>query len=487
MPFILQTRNSCKELRLRRSFLCTWDGHQRENGGLKVCVALQGVSSLAAKPNREDAGSVTKRTLCMALAALVLLMPFGKYGQGKGKEGKVSGAHGATGTIAFALSESDCPPRGMMRPCYSRSNIRLINSDGSGSQPLTRINVFQVGSGDPAWSPDGTHIAFSSNCAGQDVPPEALYSEVVAASNVWIMKADGTEARQLTEFVEPLGGRGPVWSPNGRKLAFMSNALLNGGEAKPKGNGSNIWVMNEDGTGASPLTRITRDVYGTGAVRTGAIAWSPDGRKFAFVSTRVLDGSNAPNKNEIENVWVMNADGSNLMPLTKLTAANTYVSEPVVWSPDSRKLAFSWHRALDSSDAVEPVSPSNIWVANADGSGLKPLTRITDKFASASEADWSPDGLRLIFVSKGNVWVMNADGSGAKPLTNLPARSTPGSPVWSPDGTKIAFVYNDFVESTDKHQRTASNIWVVDADGSGAAPVTHWQSGQIIGRLAWRP
>src|SRR5216684_907488 len=101
-------------------------------------------------------------------------------------------------------------------------------------------------------------------------------------------------------------------------------------------------------------------------------------------------------------------------------------------------------------DAVEPGSQSNIWVANADGSGLKPLTRITDKFVSASEPDWSPDGSKLIFVSKGNVWVMNTDGSSPKPLTNLPAKSTPVSPVWSPDGRKIAFHYTDFVESTDK-------------------------------------
>ncbi len=109
--------------------------------------------------------------------------------------------------------------------------------------------------------------------------------------------------------------------------------------------------------------------------------------------------------------------------------------------------------------------------------------------ARRTEPDWSPDGSKLIFVSNNNIWVMNADGSGAKPLTNLPAKFSPvvSSPVWSPDGTKIAFQYTDIVESTDSGLRKTPNIWVINADGSGTTPVTHWQSGGVGGRLAWRP
>jgi Tol biopolymer transport system component len=451
-----------------------------------MCVTLEDTLSSVALSKRANARAVAA-TVGLFLVAVLTMASFGGYAQEKAK-GQIAAASRGIGSIAFTLTESDCPPRGMKRPCYGRSNIWRVNSDGSGEQPLTRINAFQCGSGEPAWSPDGNHIAFSSTCARQEVPPNALYSEVVTASNIWIMKADGSEPRRLTGFFEPVavGARGAVWSPNGRKLAFMSNALLDGEEPELKGNGSNVWVMNADGTGASPLTRITRDDIGAGAVQTGSIVWSPDGRKLAFVSNRALDGSNAQNTNEIKNVWVTNADGSGLMPLTKLTAANTYVSAPVVWSPDSRKLAFSWHRALDNTVAVEPVSLSNIWVANADGSDLKSLTRITDESASASWPDWSPDGSKLIFASKDNIWVMNADGSGTKPLTDLRARFTPAvsSPVWSPDGTRIAFQYTDYVEPTDNIRRTTSNVWVINADGSGAAPVTHWHSGGVSGRLA---
>jgi Tol biopolymer transport system component len=303
-------------------------------------------------------------------------------------------------------------------------------------------------------------------------------------SNIWLMNDDGSNARPLAEIDIATSNRGPAWSPDGHKVAFSSSRPMDGNDAAA-GN-ANVWVINSDGSHAVPLTRLARSIRFIGSY---GIAWSPDGRKLAFVSDRALDGSSAQNTNEITNVWVMNADGSGLMPLTKFTAAHTYVSEPVVWSPDSRKLAFSWRRALDSADAVEPVSPSNIWVVNADGSGLKALTRLKAKSTSASQPDWSPDGSKLIFVSKDNIWVMNADGSNTKPLTNLPARFTPAvsSPVWSPEGTKIAFQYTDFVESIDNGQRSAPNIWVIDANGSGAAPVTHWRSGGLSGRLAWRP
>jgi Tol biopolymer transport system component len=448
-----------------------------------VCVASEGTSSLAAKPKREDAGGVTKSTFCVALAALVLLVPFGGYGEETGK-GRVPGPHGATGTIVFTLGEWDCPARGMLRPCYGHSNIWLVNSDGSGSRPLTRISAFQCGSDEPVWSPSGTRIAFTSTCAHQDVPPKTPYNEAAAIngnSNIWVMNDDGSNATPLTEID---GNRGPVWSPDGKKIAFSSGRALDGNDAA--GWNANVWVVNSDGSGAVPLTRLGRSIRFVGSY---GIAWSPGGSKLAFISDRALDGSNAQNTNEITNIWVVNADGSGLVPLTKLTAAHTYISEPVVWSPDSHKLALSWNRALDSTDAVEPGSPSNIWVANADGSGLKPLTRITDRFISASEPDWSPDGSKLIFVSNNNIWVMNADGSGAKPLTNLPAKFLPvvSSPVWSPDGTKIAFQYTDIVESTDSGLRKTANIWVINADGSGAVPVTHWQSGGVGGRLAWRP
>lgn len=438
--------------------------------------------------NPESADTLSKtaeRALCyyfgFVLAALVLIASFAAYSQGWAK-GRITDASRGTGTLVFGLGEQDCPPPGMLRPCYGRGNLWVVNSDGSGARPLTRINVFGCGSYEPTWSPDGSHIAFTSTCAHQDIPPKTPYKDATATngnSNIWVVNADGSNPRPLLEIDEATSNSRPAWSPDGHKVAFSSTRPLDGNVGN-----ANIWVVNADGSGAHPLTKLARSVRFIGSY---GVAWSPDGRRLAFISDRALDGSNAQNTNEITNVWVMNADGSGLRPLTKLTAALTQVSGPLVWSPDSRKLAFSWNRALDNSDAVESVSPSNIWVVNEDGSGLKPLTRTTDKFLSASEPDWSPDGSKLIFLFKDSIWMMNGDGSGMKPLTTRTFTPFISSPVWSPDGTKIAFQYTDVVEFTGSGRRTTLNIWVINADGSGATPVTHYRSGGVGGRPSWRP
>jgi Tol biopolymer transport system component len=103
---------------------------------------------------------------------------------------------------------------------------------------------------------------------------------------------------------------------------------------------------------------------------------SPDGSKTVFVSARALDGSDALNTNKTENIWVVNADGSGAAPLTKLTAAGASSSSPI-WSPGGTQIFFVSQRALDGTDAANANTTRNIWVMNADGSGAAPLTKIT--------------------------------------------------------------------------------------------------------------
>ena len=156
----------------------------------------------------------------------------------------------------------------------------MINADGSNVRDLTPHPGRGPGHGaaDPAWSPDGRTIAFvrwASPVGGhEDVgfgSPEAIY----------VVKADGSGLRNLTP--KPVGTyAAPAWSPDGRKIAFVSDRDGN----------SEIYVMNADGSGQRSLTR--NPAYDADP------AWSPDGRKLAFVSNR--DGS--------YGVYVMNADGS---------------------------------------------------------------------------------------------------------------------------------------------------------------------------------
>ena len=197
---------------------------------------------------------------------------------------------------------------------------------------------------------------------------------------VYVMNADGS--RQLRLVRARARGREPLWSPDGRRLAFT----------RGQGGGS-VYVVNVDGSEERNVTR------GPGR----EFAWSPDGRRIAFASVR--DGNS--------EIYVVNSDGGGLRRLTR----NAGPDLAPAWSPDGRRIAFAGSRGIH--------------VMNADGSGQRNLMRKpTRDFAPT----WSPDGRRIAFGSMrdGNaeVYVMNADGSGQRNLTRSPWNE--GSLAWSP-------------------------------------------------------
>jgi Tol biopolymer transport system component len=216
----------------------------------------------------------------------------------------------------------------------------------------------------PAWSPDGTKIAFISSRAlnGTDA--------AIANRNIWIINPDGTGPQPLTRLTQA-PSIDFAWSPDGKKIAFVSPRALDGSDAI--GTAANIWLMNANGSGATPLTRLTTLQNMTMATPV----WSPDGGRIAFVSSRALDGSDTGGS--VLNIWIMNADGSNTRALTKFVAATNVQPS---WSSDGSKILFSSTRALDGSDAPNTNATSNIWLMNSDGTGAKPLTKNT-----ASDAD----------------------------------------------------------------------------------------------------
>jgi TolB protein len=305
-----------------------------------------------------------------------------------------------------------------------------MNADGSAQTPLTKLTAAKLQCcldlelvWSP-WSPDGSKIVFGSSRAldGSDT------ANINSISNIWVMNADGSAQTPLTKLTAPnVYSVGPVWSPDGSKIAFTSARALDGSDTANINSISNIWVMNADGSAQTPLTKLTQIGAASGPV------WSPNGSKIAFIST-ALPGYD-PYPGYRNNIWVMNADGSAQNALTKLTAPNVYSEEPA-WSRDGSKIAFTSSRALDGSDAANiNNSTSNIWVMNADGSAQTPLTKLTQIGAASGGAVWSRDGGKIAFGSERtldgtdganinfiwNVWVMNPDGSAQTPLTKLTA------------------------------------------------------------------
>lgn len=155
---------------------------------------------------------------------------------------------------------------------------------------VTRLTKEPGWDEDPAWSPDGSQIAFGSTRDGD--------------YEVYVMNKDGNHIRKLTH--EPRGCHGPDWSPDGRRIAFACNT----------GSGPVIHTMNADGS---------QDVLlmNPGAYQSGDYpSWSPDGQRIAFQSASL--GFN--------DIYVMDADGSNILRLTNLEPFGMDAREPA-WQP----------------------------------------------------------------------------------------------------------------------------------------------------------
>jgi len=198
-------------------------------------------------------------------------------------------------------------------------------------------------------------------------------------------------------------------------------------------NGSEIFVINEDGSGP---VNLTHDV-----AFDDTPAWSPDGGKIAFASTGTPWDYGS-------DIYVMNVDGSHRRGLTQ-----TGVDWGPAWSPDGSRIAFTSFRDNNSE----------IYVMNADGSNVVNLTHAA---TGEAEPSWSPDGSKIAFTSdrggNADIYVMNADGS--QPIKLTQSSSWDGSPAWSPDGTRIAFA-----SRRDGNQ----DIYVMNSDGSNQTNLTN--------------
>jgi TolB protein len=250
-----------------------------------------------------------------------------------------------------------------------------------------------------------------------------------AEGDIWLANADGSDVRRIT--ADPAEERGPIWSRDGSRLAFMVDR----------------------GDGRTDL--VTTDAEGGDRILVAASvavpslqhqSWSPDGLRLTY-SAMVEGGRN--------NIFVAEADGSGPVQVGDPTLT---AKEPA-WSPDGRSIAF--HGGTSSVEPTDPSGPAKrgVYVMDADGSNIRLVSQVVGSGGFAfSMPLWSPDGSRIVtYVGSENshdIWVFDADGGEERNVSNSVGDDS--WPTWAPDGERIAF----------DHFETRARVALVDAEGS---------------------
>ena len=279
------------------------------------------------------------------------------------------------------------------RDGYFNPEIYVMDADGGNQQRLTN-NRHDDRS--PSWSPDGKRIVFFSNRDGHVMGG-------IPTNEIYVMDADGGNQQRLTNNRHD--DRSPSWSPDGKRIAFVSNR---DGHAMGGIPTSEIYVMDADGGNQQRLTNNPDGDWNP--------SWSPDGKRIVFSSRRA--GHFIGKAGITEEIYVMDADGGNRQRLTNNRKNDLLPS----WSPNGKRIAFA-------SDRKGHFENFEIYVMDADGRDQQKLTNNPDDDWNPS---WSPDGERIAFRSKrdGNaeIYVMDADGGNPQNLTNNPHAD--GNPAW---------------------------------------------------------
>ena len=306
--------------------------------------------------------------------------------------------------------------------------ICVVNFDGTELIQLTDTpgsNKF------PAWSPDGTRVAFESDRDGwptlPDYEPLGYDPGDFGDSEIYIMNIDGSEQINLTNHPRE-GDTFPAWSRDGYLVFSRYGCLM---------------IMRGDGSGLTPLGSCLDgghfpDWYQPGETPVSKIQ-SADRCLIAFVDER----------NGQVDIFSILSDGTQL---TQLTADSAQERWPV-WSPGGKQIAYQ--------NYMDDRSIPEIFVMSSNGAGQVNLTNNPgDDWSPA----WSPDGKKIAFYSQRSegaaLYLMNSDGSA---VTKIPGTDVGASPDWSPDGTQI--VYRQELPHNDE-------IFVINADGSNPINLT---------------
>jgi Tol biopolymer transport system component len=326
---------------------------------------------------------------------------------------------------------------------FADGSLDVINPDGSGLRILARCKTRGCTIFDAVWSPDGRRIAF---VRGGPSPSSPHFSK----GFVSVMNANGSGERRVASCGRSFMtcfGRSLAWSPDSTRLVISR--------------GGSLYVHDLKIGGVRRLTAppiVALDP-----------AWSPDASRITFGRALHGCGNGCPTV-----PYIVNADGHGLRRLS--TFSGDECCGGPLWSPDGRTIAFN---VVPQAQRPRHQGSGGIYAVNPDGSHrrrLLPAPRRGKSNVLQDLASWSPDGRHILYSRSpsassepqgGTLWEMNANGTGQRRLYR--DRFGIGAAIWSPDGQRIVFSAN-------------SGGFVTDADG-GHRHLLVAQANE----LAWQP
>jgi len=308
------------------------------------------------------------------------------------------------------------------------------------------VDVFELEiAADPQISPDGSQVAYVRR--SNDIMTDRT------RSNIWIVRSNGRGHRPLLSGTDSYSS--PRWSPGGDRLAYVTSA---------EGRGPELYVRWMDTGQTALLSNLPAS--------PGAISWSPDGSQLAFTAHVKAEGptlAKAPAKPEgaewappvivIESlnyradgrgylepgnthVFVIPADGGTPR---QVTSGEFNHGGPLAWSPDGQSIVMSSNREDDWEFNRRNTELWSVDVTTGE------MAQLTDRFGPDGSAVYSPDGSKIAYIGyddkkmgyhNANVYVMNVGDGSIDELTSSFDRSV-GAVAWAGSSSRLYIQYDD--------------------------------------------